>query len=187
MERTSHEAPAPPPAAGGRQGPDPVLERGFAPVPGDFVGGRIEHGRHRLARVLARLLRLPLPSAAATTRLTVTARAGGEQWQRTFDGRHLDSRQYESNGSELAERFGLLELRFRLAPSGGGLIYIQREAAILVGSVRVPIPGAWAPRVAAREDPAYPQRVRVDVRIALPGIGPLMAYTGVIDVEDTAR
>jgi len=135
--------------------------------------------------VLARILRLPRPGVAADTRLVVAARADGEDWQRTFSGRRLDSRQYESNGSELAERFGVLELRFRLDESDGSLVYVQRGAAFVFGPVRLRIAASWAPRVEAREDPAGPTRVKVGVRVSLPGVGPLIAYDGIIDVEDT--
>lgn len=145
---------------------------------------RIEHGRHHLARVLARMLRLPRPSAAAETELIVTARDGGEEWQRTFNGRRLETRQYEWNESELAERYGILEFRFRLDASGGGLLYVQREAALLFGVGRLRIPGLWAPHVQAREDSAGPRRVKVEVSVVLPGIGLLIAYDGIIDVEE---
>jgi hypothetical protein len=52
------------------------------------------------------------------TVLVVATRGDGEHWLRTFDGRRLEMRQYESRESELAERFGVLEFRFRLE---GGL------------------------------------------------------------------
>ena len=51
---------------------------------------RVEDGRHVLARVLARILRLPRPTAAAETQLMVTAGPDGEHWQRTFNGRHFE-------------------------------------------------------------------------------------------------
>jgi hypothetical protein len=144
---------------------------------------RIEHG-HYAARFVARILRLPPPAAAAETRLTVTAHGDGEQWQRTFDGRCLDTRQYASGRCELAERFGVLEFRFRLDVSDGRLVYVQREAAFLFGPARLRIPAAWAPRVEAREDPAGPTCVNVEVHVSLPAVGPLIAYDGLIDVED---
>jgi len=145
---------------------------------------RVEDGRHFLARMLARMLRLPRPTAAAEAQLMVTAGPEGEHWQRTFNGRHLKTRQYESNTFELAEQFGVLEFRFRLDASGGNLLYVQREAAILFGPVRLRIPAAWAPRVEAREDPAGPTRIKVAVRVVLPGIGQLIAYDGFVDIED---
>jgi hypothetical protein len=146
---------------------------------------RIGPGRHCLARFLGWMLRLPRPSPAAETRLIVTARADGERWRRTFNGRRLETRQYESSESELGERFGVLEFRFRLDVCDGSLLYVQREAALVFGPVRVRIPASWAPRVEAREDPAGPNRVKVDVRVAIPGVGTLITYDGIIDVEDT--
>ena len=147
---------------------------------------RIAHGRHGLARSIAWILRLPRPGAGARTRLNVTARGDGEHWERTFDGRRFDTRQYESPQSELAERYGVLEFRFRLDATGGSLLYVQREAAFLFGLLRLPIPARWAPRVEAREDPAGPKRVKIDVRVVLPGVGLLIAYDGIIEVEDAA-
>lgn len=145
---------------------------------------RVERGHHYFSRVLGRLLRLPHPTAAADTRLTVTSRAGGERWERRFNGRRLETWQYQSNAGELAERFGVLEFRFRLDAACGSLLYVQREAALRCGSLRLRIPGAWAPRVEAREDPAGSKRIKVDVRVFLPGVGPLISYAGIVHVED---
>src|SRR5678815_4363438 len=60
---------------------------------------RVEDGRPFLARMLARMLRLPRPTAAAETQLMVTVGPECEHWRRTFNGRHLKTRQYESNTS----------------------------------------------------------------------------------------
>jgi hypothetical protein len=69
--------------------------------------------------------------------------------------------------------------------SDGSLLYVQHAAAFVFGPVRLPIPASWAPRVEAREDPAGPTRVKTHVRVTLPGVGPLITYDGIIDVEDT--
>lgn len=145
---------------------------------------RIDRGRHPVARLVATMLRLPRSSAAAETRLTVTARADGEQWERTFDGRRVRTRQYDPHQPELAERFGVVEFRFALEPCNGSLLYVQRAASFVLGRIRVRIPDALAPRVEAREDPAGPNRVRVDVRVSLPFAGLLIAYHGTIQRED---
>ena len=146
---------------------------------------RIEHGRSHLAHFLARLLRLPRASEAAETWLVITPRADGEQWHRTFDDRCLDTQQYQTGAGELAERFGVLEFRFRLEVAEGSLLFRQLEAAFRLGSIRLPLPAAWAPKVDAREDPAGPHQIKVDVRIALPALGPVLTYDGTIDIEDT--
>lgn len=145
---------------------------------------RIAHGRSPAARFLARLLRLPRASDAAETRLVITACADGERWRRTFDDRRLDSRQYQAGECDLAERIGVLELRFRLDASEAALVFRQHAAALMVGSVRLRLPAGWAPKVEAREDPAGPHHIRVHVRVALPGLGPVLTYDGTIDILD---
>lgn len=145
---------------------------------------RIECGRHPVARVVARMLRLPQPSAAADTRLVITARDESEHWARTFSARRLDTLQYACQDG-LAERFGVLEFRFRLHVSDRSLLYVQSEAAFLFRSVRLPIPASWAPRVEAREDPAGTRQLRVDVRVVLPVAGPLISYAGIVELDET--
>src|SRR4029453_1090375 len=145
---------------------------------------RIRHGPHYLARVLARMLGFPRPEAAAATQLTVTASPDGERWQRSFNGRGFTTRQYDSNGSRLTERYGVLEFSFDLGAPDGSLLYLQREAAVTFAGLRLRLPGPLAPHVEAREAPAGLNRVTVDVRVTLPWIGLLIAYDGVIEVEE---
>lgn len=145
---------------------------------------RVEHGSGYLAWIVVHILRLPRPCEAAETRLTVAAHGDGERWRRAFNGRRLETSQYQCAPGELAERFGLLELRFRLDVRAGSLHYIQRQAALRAGHLRVVIPPPWAPRVEAREDPAGRNRVNVTVRVTLPPIGRLMAYDGSVEIED---
>ena len=146
---------------------------------------RIEHGAHPVARLIARALRLPRPAVAAETQLTISARPGCDHWVRTFDGTRLETTQCESDAGLLAERFGILEFRFRLQASRGGLLYIQQEAAFVCSRLRLLLPAAGAPRIHAREDPAGPNRIQVDVRVTVPGIGPLISYEGIFDLEET--
>jgi hypothetical protein len=147
---------------------------------------RIDYGPHPVARLLARLLRLPHPSPAADTRLVVSARGDREHWERTFDGRRFATLQYRWH-DDLAERFGLLQFRFRLQVCDGSLLYIQRQAAVLCWPVPLPIPALCAPRVEAREDRAAPKRVQVEVRVVLPGIGLLISYAGIVEVGENER
>ena len=129
---------------------------------------------------------MPRPGAAGETRLIVRARDGGEHWQRTIDGCAFDTWQYQSPPSDLAERFGLLELRFRLEEHAGSLVFVQRKAAFVAGALHFALPAGCAPRVEAREHAAGPTTIGVRVRISLPVIGLLIAYDGSIDIEDSA-
>lgn len=144
---------------------------------------RIVHGRSRIVGLLTRLLRLPRAHPAAPTRLVIAPREDEEQWRRTFDGRRLETRQYEAGEGELAERIGVLEFRFRLEVSEGGLRYRQTDAAFPIGSVRLRLPPAWMPRVDAREDPAGAHRVRVHVSVEVPALGPVLTYDGTVEIE----
>ena len=148
---------------------------------------RIEHGRRAVARLLARMCRLPPPHAAAATWLTITTRGDREHWARTFDGHRLDTLQSESasNGRELVERFGPLEFRFRLEPIAEGLVYRQRQAAIVCGRLRMRLPTACAPRVEAREDAVGPEHIQIAVRIVFPVVGLLISYGGIVAIEST--
>jgi hypothetical protein len=145
---------------------------------------RITHGRGYVARVLAACLRLPRPGRAAETRLAIAACGDREYWHRSFDDRHLDTWQYRAGDGELGERIGVLEFRFRLDAADGSLVFRQLDTAFVLGSVRLRLPAAWAPRIEAREDPAGANQIAVSVRVALPGVGPLLTYDGIISLED---
>jgi hypothetical protein len=144
---------------------------------------RIQRGSHPLARLLATLLRLPRAAEAAPTHLTVTACGNGQRWRRTFNRRRLETVQYALHTGGLAERYGALEIRFDLRPSAGGIRYVQRQAAVHLGSRRLHLPPALSPRVEAREEPAL-SGVSVSVCVSLPAIGLLVAYDGLIEIEE---
>jgi len=145
---------------------------------------RVARGRSRGLRLLASVLRLPRASEAAETRLEVTSDPCGQQWRRTFDGRRIETRQYHAGDGLLAERFGVLELRFRLEASETGLLFRQLAAALVYGSIRLRVPAAWAPTVEAREDPAGPRQLRIHVGVSIPALGPVLTYDGTIEIED---
>jgi hypothetical protein len=163
------------------------IRRAHAPLPVLRAHGHfhVEHGHHPVARLLARVLRLPPVSDAIDTRLIVTAHGNGERWERTFGTSRVETEQHEGPASDLVERFGLLEFRFHLEAADGSLRYVQRDVAFRWRSTRLRIPGFLAPRVDAREDTAGPGAggVKVHVQVALPMVGPMMVYEGIIEVE----
>ena len=146
---------------------------------------RVQRGDSWCASVVGRVLRLPAATPAAITRLVVTCNDDVEWWNRSFDGRSFTSRQQASDRRDLIERFGVLEFRFHIEESRGGLCFGQREVAVRVGPIRLRVPVRWAPHVEAREEPRGPDSIAVAVRAVLPHVGLLVAYDGVITIEDT--
>jgi Domain of unknown function (DUF4166) len=145
---------------------------------------RVAHGGNAAARMVARLFLLPAAGDAVETRVIVTPAANGEHWLRTFGTRALNTRQYPAGDNAFAERLGPLEFRFRREPYDGGTMFRQIGAAIVIGPLRAPLPRWCAPTVAAREDRPAERRVRIDVRVALPIVGPILSYAGTIDLEE---
>lgn len=145
---------------------------------------RIRRGDSWLAGLVAAVCRLPQTSEAAEARLTVTPEGDFENWERTFDGCHLKTRQRRSADGDVIERFGFLEFRFRLIRSGGGLLYAQRDVSLRIGRLRLRIPTTWAPHVQAREAPAGGQAIYVNVHVVLPYVGLLIAYDGSVHPDD---
>jgi hypothetical protein len=144
---------------------------------------RVTQGDHAVARAVARLLRLPPSGDAVETQLVVTPRRDGERWSRTFGVQPFNSIQRRTRDG-IAERFGLVELRFRCDVDGGSTWFHQLGAALAIGPLRIPLPRALAPVVTAREDRPAPDTRRIDVRITLPIVGLLLAYSGTIETDD---
>ena len=143
---------------------------------------RIVRGPGRAGRMLAALLRMPRAHPSAATHLVVTRQGDDEIWSRTFNGQHLDSRQYATGDREFGERFGAFEFRFRLEVFQGSLQFRQTGVSMALGPVRIPVPSICAPRVTASEEAAGPRGVSVGVRLRMPLVGPVLAYDGIIHV-----
>jgi hypothetical protein len=160
----------------------------FAHTPQPLVRARarlrVEHGRNGIARLLAWVLRLPRAADDAEATLVITSDEDGERWRRTFGDRRFDTRQYQTGPFEVAERIGILELRFRLGVDDGSLVFRQVHAAFVMGPIRFPLPLACAPVVEAREDAAGARRLRIQVRLTVPSVGPVLTYHGTVDYEE---
>ena len=146
---------------------------------------RVQHGQSSLARLLAFLLRLPSPAEATDVQLNVTASERGESWERTFGNRRLVTLQSKAPDNLLAERFGPIEIRFRLHPQAEGLSYLQQGVALCFGRLRVPLPTWLAPQVHAFERAVdATARTHVSVSISLGPLGLLVRYEGEFEVEE---
>jgi hypothetical protein len=149
----------------------------------DVATARLEFhcGRGLAARLACRALRLPSSSTVLDARLAIARDAESERWIRTFGQRLLVTTQRGLPDGTLAERFGALELRFRLRVVEGTLTYVQAGAALVVGRLRIPLPRWIAPRVEARET-CVDGRSYVKVSISAPGSGMVMSYEGCVQV-----
>lgn len=146
---------------------------------------RVRWGEGRLARFLARLGRLPTAGEAVSTRLEITTDSERETWRRDFAGTQVVTCQRESPAGVLAERFGLLEFRFRLCVIDHALCFHQVGVVLCLGHLAVPLPRWLAPQIAAR---AWAKKnsatVQVAVRVDFPLAGLLVAYEGSMGSEE---
>lgn len=139
----------------------------------------VRHGNW-LARRAAWLAGLPAAGECVEVRLTVVPTSDGEEWQRSFAGRPLVSRQWASDGL-LVEHLGPNEMRFRMAAEHGALVYRVAGIALRLGPLRVPLPRWCRPHVDGSESPiAGCDEVAIAVEIRLPILGLLVGYGGTL-------
>jgi hypothetical protein len=134
-------------------------------------GAEVVRGKNLAARMIARLIGFP-PTGRWPLHVTFRERDGVETWTRDFGGHRFTSRLAEA-GSLICESFGPLRFLFTLEAGESGLAMHLRGWSFL----RLPLPRALAPRIAAREWQEQ-GRFRFDVRVALPVAGPVIGYAG---------
>lgn len=145
---------------------------------------RVEHGHRAVVSWLVRRLNLPAASSASPVRLRIDRGDTCEAWQRTIGGRQLATLQSASPSGLLEERFGPMELRFRLDVDRGGLVFVQTAWALRAAGLRLPVPRWLSPRVSAREEAgARPGEIGVSVTLTVPWLGCLLAYSGVLQAD----
>jgi hypothetical protein len=145
-----------------------------------------------LAPALARLAHLPAAGEAVDVRLQVTALEDGEEWRRTFAGRHLVSMQSNRHDGRLdgvmVERMGIVEMRLRLEVVGGALSFQTVSVALRMGSLRIPLPHWLSPRVTAWERAVDDRnQIHVSVNVTFPLLGRLIAYDGYLTQVEARR
>ena len=148
---------------------------------------QVSQGTSLGAKLLLPLLCLPRPSPTAQVKLMVRPTGDSETWVRLFDGKPLISVQRESAGSELAERFGPIEFRFRLTFADHTIQYQQVGASLHLASrflLEIPLPTWASPHVSASEmTGADEMETRVLVRVSAPITGLLFSYEGTLRQE----
>ena len=154
----------------------PVLRRFHADAVGGSATGRlaVEYGKGRVARWIASCMRLPAESPREEVTLKVTVDDQQEIWVRHFGARRMRSvlRKWDRL---LLEGVGPLVLGFELLVEDGGMQFVQRATWFL--GVRLPL--VIAPRASCKVTPTG-EKWKLDVRLELPLIGPLVRYHGVM-------
>lgn len=125
-----------------------------------------------LARLLCDMMRLPAAGADVPVSITFDRHGDHERCQRCFAGRSYASRSVVRGGL-LVERIGPATNIFRIAVSG------ERLRLDLVGfrMLGVTLPFFLRPSSAAVES-ADDGAFTFDVPVSLPGLGPVIRYTG---------
>jgi hypothetical protein len=145
--------------------------------------GEVVGGETAWLRVLGRILGFPRPAARVAISLRVDQDARGESWRRRFGVQRLDTR-VDVRCGLFAERFRGVELRFSLRATSQGLVFDQRRAALACGPLRLPLPAALAPRIAAHDEPGPSEgSVRFSVVLSL-WERRLVGYAGVVTPGD---
>lgn len=100
---------------------------------------RIEHGGP-VARVVARLLRLPSPAESVIMHVEIAPGASGATWTRSIRERSFATIQSALPDGRLCERIGGLEFCFRLNASDDSLVYVPEGVRVRFGSRAVRAP-----------------------------------------------
>ena len=142
----------------------------------------VQQAESRTGHLVARLLRMPAATGPTFVTLTIerSDSVGGvvERWGRSFSGHGMAS-ELVVDGDRLVERVGAVHLRFTLAVASGRLRFRHEDTALRICRRRLQLPRFLSPTVEASVGAGSTLgTVHVAVRIAVPILGPLLAYEG---------
>jgi len=143
---------------------------------------RVHAPRAFVTRLIARMAGMPPAGEAVPVALVVTVQPDAEEWRRTFGTFPLVSVQ-RIDGGLVAERFGRVEVRFRLEAVDGALRYGFEDASLRLGPIRMSLPLA----ASAIERPHGKSAIDVSVDVAMKGFGRLVAYEGTLTTIEIGR
>jgi hypothetical protein len=142
----------------------------------------VRWGQRSLARILARVLRLPREGPAVPVRVEIDRMGDQEVWRRWFAGRPYVTRQ-SRRGRIRIERIGALEIRYRLRAARHEVGYTQQGACLRVGRLAVSLPRCLSPTVSAWAAGPDGDGFFVAVSVCAPLVGPLLSYAGYVIEE----
>lgn len=169
--------------------PAPIRRLHEAPLPSRFEGRATVRGADGLiSGWIARTAGLPSRTQEIPIAVTIEPDGDAEIWTREFPilvagtapkrgERPMRTRLWR-DGDLLRERFGPIEMRFRLEADADGIVWHPIDAI----SGGTPAPAAFLRGIHARE---YRRngRYAFDVGAAMPWIGHVVAYEGWLDVD----
>ena len=132
----------------------------------------VRGGANGLARLIARIARLPISQADVPLEVTIEGGSGGEHWTRQFGAFQMQSRLRERN-RRLEERIGPVVLTFELIAQEGRIVWSLDRARLAV----VPLPIGWLLTCTATEEVAD-GRYGFDVSAHIRGVGLVIHYKG---------
>jgi hypothetical protein len=141
------------------------------------VGGFRVRGGNALGRLIARIAGMPSAAESVSVSLVVTPQPDGEEWRRKFGDAPLVSIQ-RMDGDSICERFGAVEVRFRLEATESGLRYLFEGGSIRILGLPVPLPLTASAHERARR--GVDSGIDVSVDVAMKGIGRIVAYDGTL-------
>jgi Domain of unknown function (DUF4166) len=153
----------------------PQLRRFHASAGGDARWAlQVRRGGGRLAEAVAWLLALPKPTERAQGRLHVRASGDRETWVRVFPDREVRTTQRMRDG-RLVETHGAVSFFFDVEVDERGLRFVDRGSALL--GIRLPrrLAPSLSASVRSRAD-----GWDVEVSLALPLLGTILSYGGVV-------
>lgn len=130
-----------------------------------------------VARVLLRIIGVGLRDGEQSLSVALVPDGAGELWTRRFGAGGFTSRVEAGGPGSLVEFFGPLSFRSTLTQVNGGLSWNLRRTQLF----GISVPSALAPRIAAREWMTGEGDYAMSVEVALPILGPLLAYRGRLD------
>lgn len=134
----------------------------------------ITRGQHRLARLVAALMRFPPAGQDVPVEVEMTKISGGEIWRRRFGRRTFRSRLRYLGSGRVSEQFGPLTFDLTL-PVTGGRMGMQVSKGRFLGLIPLP---RWMLPVSETYEFVDKGKFQFDVRISHPLIGLIVHYRG---------
>lgn len=141
----------------------------------------VRRGRNPLAWLVAAIIGFPKAATAVPVTVTFAPDGDAERWTRSFAGKvfvSLQSLGCGRNAHLLVERFGFASFALALVVEDDRLLLVPRRWSVF----GIPMPRALLPKGTSFETERE-GRFAFDVEIALPLIGRIVAYRGVLDPD----